>query len=306
MFLKMAPKVSIIILNYNGKEDTLECLDSVSGLDYPNYEIIVVDNGSTDGSMEAVKSEFPRVSIIANKENLGFTGGNNIGIARALAAGAAYILLLNNDTAIDKPALRLLVEAMDKDAKMGLIGPAIFYWGSKERLWSSGTLIDWSRFVWARPASAGGGLDKAYEVDAISGCAMMFRAGALRECGLFDERFFLYGEDTDICLRIKQKGFGVFCLPRAMVWHKVGKTISGSDSPGYVYYTTRNRFYLVKKHASFWQWLFFLACDTYLQTANCVRFVFERRTDKVKAALKGIMDFFLGRFAPLKQPPRQQ
>jgi len=196
----MAAGVWIIILNWNGKKDTLECLGSVYKTDYPDYQVMVVDNGSTDGSVEAIKSKFAQTMIIENKENLGFAAGNNRGITYALSQGADYIMLLNNDAAISGEAVRLLVQRLAQDKNIGVIGPLILYWGTQDRVWSSGGRIDWFRGLWGRIDSAGEKTDAEYDVDALSGCAMMFNARAFKECGLFDEKFFLYGEDTDLCL----------------------------------------------------------------------------------------------------------
>lgn len=140
-----------------------------------------------------------------------------------------------------------------------------------------------------------------YDVDAVSGCCVIFRSHALVSTEAFDEKFFLYGEDIDICLRMKKKGFRVLCVPPAKVWHKVGQSIQGSDSPDYTYYITRNRLLLMEKHARITQLLFFLPYFVY---SVCVRqaffFLKEKKYQNVKAIYQGALDFFLHRFGKRK------
>jgi len=124
----MTPLVFIIVLNWNGKDDTLECLGSLQQLDYPNFETVVVDNGSTDGSEDVIRSAFPSVNFIQTGRNLGYAGGNNVGIKHALSHGADYVWLLNNDTTVDPNALTALVETAQADPKIAVVGSKIFYY----------------------------------------------------------------------------------------------------------------------------------------------------------------------------------
>ena len=124
-------KVTIILLNWNGKEDTIECLESLKHITYPNYEILLVDNGSTDGSVECFRERYPGMEIIENGENLGFAEGNNVGIRRAMDEGADYVLLLNNDTVVDPEFLGELVKVGESDPKIGIVGPKICYYNNK-------------------------------------------------------------------------------------------------------------------------------------------------------------------------------
>lgn len=292
----MAPKVSIIILNWNSKEDTLECLESVYQIDYPNYEVIVVDNGSTDGSVEAIKAIYPQTIIIENEMNLGFAEGNNKGITYAMGEESQYIMLLNNDTIIAPEAIKLLVEIAKRDKRIGALGPLILYYGTTNRVWSAGGIINLNKGDWVR-ICYGRINENIYDVDALSGCALMLRAATIMESGLLDSNFFLYGEDIDLCLRIKKCGYSVICMPKAKVWHKVGKTIGGSDSPEYIYYTTRNRLLFMRKHGSCLSWLSFSPYFVYsVLIRRNLRFIFEKRPDNVRAVVRGTRDFFLRRF----------
>src|SRR5206468_3064279 len=126
-----------------GRDLTLDCLESLAQLDYPNYRVLVVDNGSYDGTSEAIRSQYPGVSVLENSENLGFAEGNNVGIRQALAEGADYVTLLNNDTVIDPQMLSALISVADSDEKIGIVGPMIYYYSDPEVIWSAGNAIDW-------------------------------------------------------------------------------------------------------------------------------------------------------------------
>ena len=129
------PLVYIIILSWNGKGDTVECLRSLELLEYPNHKLLVVDNASSDGTAEAVRKEFPGVELIVNERNLRFAGGNNVGISYAVARGAHYVLLLNNDTVVDKALVRALVDVAESAPEIGMVGPKIYYYQDRNRLW---------------------------------------------------------------------------------------------------------------------------------------------------------------------------
>ena len=296
----MEIKVSIIVVNFNGRNDTLECLESLYKIDYPRYEVVVVDNGSTDGSVEAVKLKFPKAVIIENKENLGFAAGNNRGISCALRNGAGFIMLLNNDACVAQETVSALVAAMQGNANIGAAGPLIMHWGTNERVWSCGQRIDWLKGICKQFKENHYGDTEVFDVDALSGCAMMLKASILPECGLFDERLFLYGEDTDVCLRIKKKGFRLLCVPAAKVWHKIGKTIGGNDVPDYLYYNARNRLWFMKQYAGKSRWLLFLFYYIYTQTKNYTGYILSKKYKHARAILKGTRDFAFNKFGPYK------
>jgi GT2 family glycosyltransferase len=219
------PTVSIIILNYNGREDTLACLRSMEHLTYPNARIIVVDNGSTDGSAEAFRAQHPRFELIETGKNLGFTGGNNLGIRHALEQGADYVMLLNNDTVVAPDFLDVMVTAMEANPKAGVTGPTIYYYDSPETIWSAGGAIDWSHGTTCMV-----GLDEEDKaqfglsprpVDFVTGCAILARRDVWEKVGLLDEKFFMYYEETEWCVRARRAGFDILHVPTAMVWHKI-------------------------------------------------------------------------------------
>ncbi len=294
----MNRKVAIIILNWNSWRDTIECLESLFLMDYQNFVPIIVDNGSSDRSIENLR-EFARgtlkiestlfkqsgsrdpielieyardrsdreekieratfdedvyvkeqLILIKNERNYGFAEGNNIGIRFALdALKPDYILLLNSDTVVDSDLLVELVKIGESDDKIGAIGPKVLYYHNPSKLNSAGCeMHNWSGFA----VNIGIGemdnnqFDEIREVDCLHGSAMLIRASAFEDTGLFDQDFFLLLEETEWCLRAKKAGYKVVFAPTAQIYHKEG--FSGTRECGYYYYSNRNRILLLRKH----------------------------------------------------------
>lgn len=245
-------KVFIIVLNFNGKKDTLECLQSLK-----KSEVIVVDNGSTDGSVRAIRDKFPEIKILENKKNLGFAKGNNVGIRYALNQGADYIILLNNDTIVEINTLVRLIEVASSNNRIGILGPKIyfakgfeFHQGRYKKnelgkvIWYAGGLIDWRNVLGVHRGVDEvdeGQYDKQEEVEFVSGCCMFIKREVFKKIGLLDERFFLYFEDLDFCLRAKKVGFRIVYVPEAVIWHKNAATVGGSGSDRQRYHYRRSR-----------------------------------------------------------------
>jgi len=297
------PSVSIIILNYNGREDTLACLRSMEHLTYPNVQVIVVDNGSTDGSVEAFRDQHPRFKLIETGANLGFTGGNNIGIRHALEQGADYVMLLNNDTIVAPDMLDVMVEVMEANPKVGVTCPMIYYYDLPETIWSAGGSIDWSR------GSTGMiGIDEEDKaqfgphprsVDFVTGCAILARRVVWEKARLLDDKFFMYYEETEWCVRARRAGFEIMHIPAAMVWHKISVAQRAASIPTY-YYMTRNRLlFLYRTGAGLPTW-----GRTLLELARTfvswsVRPKWQDRRHLRGVMLRAVTDFTLGRFGPV-------
>jgi len=243
------PQALVIVLNWNGLSDTLECLESLSHLDYPAYEVVVVDNGSADGSVSVIREQLPAITVIENEENLGYAGGNNVGLRYALAQKADYALLLNNDTMVDSALLRLLVEASEANLFVGIVGPTIYYHARPNTIWSAGGAIDWkrgsTRMVGLNEQDVGQFGKKPREVDFVTGCALLVRMKAVETAGELDERFFMYYEETEWCVRIARAGYRIMHVPQAKMWHKISPEAQ-VDSPFVRYYMTRNRLLFLK------------------------------------------------------------
>ncbi len=261
--------VAIILVNWNGKKDTLACLESLTKLKTQSaswrtkLKTYVVDNGSTDNSVVAIKKNFSDVEVIEVGENLGFAGGNNVGIRRALEWGADYIWLLNNDTVVDHNALDALLGAF-VDKSVGVAGSKIYFASghefhkelySKENLghvlWYAGGLIDWQNMYASHRGVDEvdkGQNDKIAETPFITGCSMMIKKQVFEKIGLLDEKFFAYLEDLDFCLRAKQMGYKLVYKPQSILWHKNAGS-SGVGSALHEYYMTRNRLIVGMRYA---------------------------------------------------------
>ena len=214
--MKNCPKVFIVILNYNGRDVIKKCLTSVFKIDYPDFEVVIVDNNSSDGSFEMAKSTFSKASFIRNEENLGFSAGNNIGIRFALERMADYVLLLNNDTEVEAEFLKKLVEEGEKNEAIGVLSPVIFF-ENKQDVWFSGGKINWLKMKTAHEQNIK--KDEVYKTKYVTGCAMLIKAGVFKKIGLFDENFFLYWEDADFCLRARKAGFKSLIVSASWVYH---------------------------------------------------------------------------------------
>jgi GT2 family glycosyltransferase len=224
----MTTKVSIIILNWNGLEDTIECLESLKKITYPDYEVIVVDNGSTGNDAEVLREKFGGyIHLIQNDKNYGFAEGNNIGMRYALSSGADYILILNNDTVVAPNSLTELVKAMEEDAQAGIAGPTCYYYDKPKTIQFTGIMISW----WTgRLRNVGQGRQDtgqyhgAIEVDCVSGCAMLVTKRLLERISLFDPRFPFGNEDYEFCTRARREHFKVIFVRNSKIWHKVSRS----------------------------------------------------------------------------------
>lgn len=251
-------KVAIVILDYKNKKETLACLASIDALKLPDISLsIVLVNNDTDNTYapEMFSSVSP-LKIINNSVNNGFSGGNNVGIAYGLQ-DAEYIMLLNNDTIVGDTLVEELVSVLEKDQTIGLVSPKIYFAKGfefhKQRykkdelgnvLWYAGGSMDWKN---ASGVHRGvdevdiGQYNELSETDFATGCCMMFRSEVIQKIGGFDERYFLYYEDSDLNERMKKKGYRIFYVPKAVLWHKNASSTGGSGSSLQDYYITRNR-----------------------------------------------------------------
>lgn len=299
----MKPAVNIIVLNYNGCEDTLACLRSLEHLTYPNFTVIVVDNHSSDGSVEAVRAAHPNVKLIETGANLGFTGGNNVGIRYALQHGADYVMLLNNDTVAAPDMLDVMIEVMEAAPDIGVTGPMIYYYSAPDIIWSAGGAIDW-----ARGTTDMIGLneeDKAQfglsprPVDFVTGCCLLARRETWERAGLLDEKFFMYYEETEWCVRAGRAGFRIVHVPMAMLWHKISIE-SRASSPRAHYYMTRNRLlFLRRTRAGLRPLMFTLIEYTRMIVSWSVYARWREKRPLRHIMLRAIKDFSLGRFGPM-------
>lgn len=217
------PYVYIVLLSFNFVDYTIRALKSLTELTYSNYRLIVVDNNSAAGVVATIRNEFPYIRILRNTENLGFASGVNRGIRYALDNGADYVLVLNNDVIVDPGLLTHLVAAMKPD--VGASAPIIYSLDEPQRIWSAG--FSQHPILYEMRGGARGLLDigqfnAAFEVDYLVGCAMLLNVSALKQVGLFDERYFFYYEDLDLSLRFRRENYRLLTVPQAKVFHGIG------------------------------------------------------------------------------------
>ena len=231
-------KVSIILVNYNGKDYNKECIESIFNSSYKNIEVIVIDNDSNDN-----------IDLMLSKNNLGFSGANNIGIQKALKNGCDYIVLLNNDTIIDRDLILNMIKA-SKEENDAIISPKIYYYDNKDIIWSAGADMRWKKGVTDQRGinqKDDGSFDKREEVEFGTGCCLLIPSKIISEVGLLSDDYFLYYEDTDYCMKVRNKGYKIVYEPTAVLYHKVSASTGGEISPGYIYYNTRNRLIFNKR-----------------------------------------------------------
>jgi hypothetical protein len=317
--VKKNPRICIILLNWNGKKDTLECLESLSNVDYAPFTTIVVDNGSTDDSIPTIRAHFPHTPILETGANLGFAGGNNVGIQWALSKPFEWILLLNNDTIVDPGFLKAFMDTAKKNPKAKVLGAKILRYSDPHRIdhlggkWNSGN----AKFE----SIASGRLDsdaieyKSETVDYVCGAALLMHKSVPEAIGLLEARYFLFWEETDFCFRARRGGFEVWTSPEAKVWHKVSASfIGGKPHSHYFWWRSRLlwlernlpsyeredvmtrvirpellktlRHYLLKSSQLFLGRLFFLAQNPEKQ----------KKVRRLRAGLVGALHYYLGKF----------
>lgn len=291
-------KVSIIIVNWNGKEFLKDCFDSINQNVYNNYEIIVVDNGSSDGSCDFIKSQYKDVILIKNNDNLGFAEGNNIGIDFALSNRAEYVLLLNNDTVVDPHFIDKLVKVAESDPQVGIVGSMVYFMDNPKKICFAGGRRKWNT-QWAHIGLEEideGQYDEVTETEYIYGCALMLKREVIKRVGVFDPDYFTYVEEVDLNYRVQKAGYKIVFVPQSKVWHKIAASNKGGrTSPVRQYYMTRNNLLFLKKNGTP---LDILKFSILVLPKWFIKAVISLRheTSTFRATIRGLADFFNGKF----------
>jgi GT2 family glycosyltransferase len=301
-------KIFVTIINFNGQKDTLNCLDSLSKIEVLDFElnVIVVDNASADDSFRAISNfQFPisnktSIKFIRSKENLGFAGGQNLGIKYALENGADYVLVLNNDVILDKNLIIELLKTFQEQSDCGIVSPKIYFAPGfefhKNRyqksdlgkvIWYAGGKMDWKNVI-----AYHNGVDEVdkgqfqnlEQIEFASGCCEMIKKEVFEKIGLFDERFFLYYEDNDLSQKARLKNFKIYFQPKAIMWHMNAGSTGGSGSNLQDYYITRNRLLFGFKYAPLRAKLAIVR--------ESIKFIIKGR----KSQKRGALDFYLRKF----------
>jgi GT2 family glycosyltransferase len=305
------PNIFIVILNWNGKKDTLACLDSVVKLDYPNFRTLVVDNGSSDDSCREIRLKFPHITLLETGKNLGFSEGNNVAINQALQQGADAVLLLNNDTVVSPDLLTRFSEKMAENPSAGIYGATLFRFDEP-------TKLDHLGGMWNKKTARFDLIEEnpPKELDYVCGAALLAKREVFEKVGFLESRFFLFWEEADFCFQAKKQGFSSITCPDAKVWHKVSASFVGGK-PHKNYYWWRNRLLWMERNLSFYEKLFLsfrvlLPEITHLLKLKYIKslelFVFgflfseKKITQKksqllqYKASIQGVKDYVFRRF----------
>jgi GT2 family glycosyltransferase len=309
--------IAVIVLNWNGWQDTLRCLNSLSENASPSIRIYVVDNGSTDESLTKISDCHHEFSLIKIEKNLGWSGGNNVGITKARLDGNEFILLLNNDCIVKDLSIVTLANALKSDPLLGIAGPVIYDLKEPNRM-------TFGRAVFTEKSNMpviAENIDEFYENPPNSwetafscGCAIMVRSASIDIVGMLDERYFLNYDETDWCARFRENGFGIKIIRDAKVWHKGSASIGGSNSPLNIYFLTRNFLLYAENHLS-WTQRYYAWKSAYWDIQRRAQsttvfgtvffMLFPSGTLESLAARRGIVDYLLRRFGDCPKIIRQ-
>ena len=247
------PLVVIVVLNWNGLADTIECVRSLSLLKYQNKRVVVVDNGSREQEATRIENTLPEVTVVRNHKNLGYVGGNNVGIRHALAQGADYVWLLNNDTTVTTDCLTELIAAGEQHRHVGLLSPVIHDYAPPHKIQFAGSVFDRrleEQYILTSPQATAA---KPFGPNLVWGTALLLKRQVTDVIGLLDERFFAYHEDVDYCLRAAAAGFEALVVPEASLYHKTGRSLGSEYSPVKEYLLVRNWYLLWTTHLLGWR-----------------------------------------------------
>ncbi len=254
-----SPLVHCVVLNMNGKVLLLESLESIIKMTYPNFKVVVVDNGSTDGSPDAVRAQYPSVIVLENGKNLGFGEGNNIGIRYSLKQGAEWIFLLNNDIAVDPEMLTELMKAASSDEMIGILSPKIYYYSEPNKIWYAGGKVNYFTGIISHRGLRemdSGQYDQVEETEYITGCAFLIKRKVVESVGMFDPIYFpIYSEDADWSERTQRAGYRLVYVPQAKLWHKVSAFSGGGLTPYKTRLKVEHNLIFFKRYARWYHWI---------------------------------------------------
>ncbi len=289
------PKIIVVVLNYSRPQETIECIASLKKSNYSNFEILIVDNASPDDSVKRICSEYPDIYVLTSQNNLGYAGGMNNGIRHALQYCPTYIMVINSDTLVDQDCLGLLVRELEADPLVAASSGVIYYQSDQKKIWYAGGDINYYR---SSAFQRNGILDERNiinqqkSVTFLSGCAFLVRTSILKELGLFDERFFMYLEDTEFSERITRNNYKLSLVPQAKIYHRV--TI-GPLTPFTIYFNVRNRLLFVSISFNLFQKIIGFS---YLFIVFTLKFIVWKiiKPPLANAIICGVQDFFSKRF----------
>ncbi|UCF78326.1 MAG: glycosyltransferase family 2 protein [Candidatus Eiseniibacteriota bacterium] len=290
-------KVAVIVVNWNAREDTRECIESLGRSSHSPLDVILVDNASSDGSVTHLKQLFPEVTFIQNPRNEMFARASNAGMRLALERGADHLFLLNNDAVVEEGTVHELVRVLESSPDVGLVGSKILYFSQKDVIWSAGgEVMLWAGITRHRGIRQrdSGQFDEQADVGYLTGCALMAKRGLVERVGFLDPSYYMYGEDADWCLRARKTGFRVVYVPASRVWHKVSLSTGGEFSAPKMYEKTRSNVRLFARHARPYHWVTIPLVSVAYLLALLVRGVGKRSLSVPWAILRALADSLKG------------
>lgn len=303
----MGKSIIINILNWNNSEETIECLKSLQNIKKPNFDVVIVDNGSDHENLDDLVNFVEKINlpikIIRNKENIGFSGGCNTAIKYATKRNADYILFLNNDTSVDEKFLSHLFSEAEKDVsqQIAIFTPTIFFYDNKEKIWFGGkTSVKWTKmhkcanislYNCSLPLNI-----QSQKIDFATGCAMFCRVKVLEKMGGFDERFFLYFEDLDLSLKVRKYKKEIFWVKESKIYHKVSQTTGKFGKVHFRYYDARNVLILIENVGPIWIKFYALVWSLYMLGKQFIKIIFNYNRKESIGFARGIFDYYRRKF----------
>ena len=285
--------ICIVITCWNQIEKTMLCLASIMIQDCQNFDVVVVDNGSTDETVARISADYPNINLVHLSENSGPTRGFNVGIQYALDGSYPYIFLLNNDTTLAPNCIKALLNEMLTADDIGIVMPKIYYLDDPQRIWSLGNRHNPVNLEVRQLANNQldiGQWNNAIDLENVPFCAVVFRREVFEEIGLLDEDYFLYYEDMDFCLRIRKYGYRIRLAPDAHVWHAVAASSGGDESPAVRYWKARSSVLYFRKNAKGLQWLAVIPWRTASAIRIGIHLLLTRQTSTFKSHIRGLRD----------------
>ncbi len=291
-------RVAAVVANWNGGEENLACVRSLLANGIAPGDVVFVDNGSTDGSLEAVERANPGVTVLRNASNLGFGEASNQGARRALERGVDAVFFVNNDVVLPGGTLARLVLELERDATLGIVGPRVLYRDDPQRVWAAGGMLTWREnlsTLLGHGQPDGDAWRTTRAVDYVAGCALLARRSVLEHTGLFDATYFAYMEDVDLCLRAKAAGFGVRVVGEVAALHAASLATGGGYNPRRKWMMGVNSIWFLRRHARAPQWGRFVLYDVIPLPFLWFSGLFRGRAKAVAAKGLGIVDGLRGK-----------
>ena len=285
-------KIAIIIVNWKQYQLTKLCLYSLQKIKYDNYQIILIDNESNPKELKKIKNQFDKIITFPNQKNLGFTAANNVGIEYAIKNDFEYVMLINNDTEVEKNFINPLIEVLEKNQNFGAAQPLILNYYNRNKVWSAGGFLN-KFFGYTYVIKSPEGIKK--NIDWITGCCFFLRTDVIKKIGLLDEKFFAYYEDVDWSIRIKNAGYDLAFVKSSVVYHHGSKSSKnesneGTLSPFVHYLNIRNHIFLLRKNKDVFNSVGVLFFQFFKIVSYSVYFIVRVRINKLNMVYKGLID----------------